>query len=298
MNTEGKDLGTGHSNRTYSLADRWIQSRLQITIQAAHEAFRTYRLDLLASTIYEFTWNEYCDWYLELAKPVLHGNDIEAARGTRFTLIAVLETLLRLVHPIMPFITEEIWQKINVLAGKRGDSIMLQAYPQADDNRMDSAALQEMGWVMEFILGIRKIRGEMNIQPGRALPLLLQGGDDNDRARFDRNQIFIKALAKLDTVSWLQEREEAPDAATALVGNLKLLVPMAGLIDKQAELVRLEKETTKLRKDLAGVENKLANASFVDRAPTEVVAKERQRAAELRGAIRQLDEQLARIERL
>ena len=298
MNTEGKELGASDKDRRFSLADRWIRSRLHETIKAAHEAFRTYRFDLLANVIYEFTWNEYCDWYVELTKPVLNGDDPTAARAARYTLVSVLDTILRLTHPLMPFITEEIWQKVAPLLGNSGPTIMLQRYPTADAETYDATATEEMRWVMDCILGIRKIRGEMNINPGRGLPVLLQGGGSRDRERMLRNQVFLKPLARLESVRWLDAAEPVPESATALVGDLKLLVPMAGLIDKQAERARLAKEIARLRKELASVEAKLANFNFVDRAPSEVVAKERQRAADLRQAVVQFDEQLARIERL
>ena len=297
MNLEGHDLGTSDQDRRYSLADRWIRSRLHETIKAAHEAFRTYRFDLLANVLYEFTWNEYCDWYVELTKPVLQSDDVAAARGARYTLVSVLETILRLIHPLMPFITEEIWQKVAPLANLSGDTIMLQNYPTEDSEIHDPVAIEEMRWIMDCILGIRKIRGEMNINPGKALPVLLQGGGSRERERMLRNQVFLKSLARLESVRWLDPSEPVPEAATALVGDLKLLVPMAGVIDKQAERARLAKEITRLRKELAAVETKLANANFVDRAPSEIVTKERQRATDLRQAVTQFDEQLARIER-
>jgi valyl-tRNA synthetase len=298
MHCEGKDLGDAASARRHTLADRWILSRLQATTRAVHDAFAQYRLDMVANAIYEFTWNEYCDWYLELVKPVLSSSDAAAARGARYTLVTVLEALLRLIHPLMPFISEEIWHRVAPLAGKQGETIMLQPYPQTAPELVDARAADEMAWVMAFVLGIRKIRGEMNINPSKALPLLLQGGDIQDHNRVQRNTVFVKSLARLASISWLDEFAPAPQSATALVGNLKLLVPMAGLIDKTAEMARLEKEIARLRKDLAGAENKLANANFVDRAPADVVAKERQRAHELRSALRQLDEQLTRIEAL
>jgi valyl-tRNA synthetase len=300
MNTQDQDVGHDNPDIQLSLADRWIRSRLQVTTREVCHAIDIYRFDLAAQAIYEFTWNEYCDWYLELSKPVLMNTESPAPllRGTRHTLINVLESILRLAHPIIPFVTEEIWQRVSPLAGKSGETIMLQPYPATDERQIDPPAVQEMRWVMEFILGIRKIRGEMNIPPNKALPVLLQNGSAEDRECCDNNTIYLTNLAKLETINWLEPQQEAPEAATALVGEMKILIPLAGLIDKDAELGRLEKEIAKLRKDLARSEAKLSNPNFVDRAPTEVVAKERQRVTEMRSAVKKLDEQLNRIESL
>ena len=281
-----------------TLADRWIISRLQSTEQAVIEAVRNYRFDLAAQAIYEFTWNEYCDWYLELSKTVLTAQDAEALfmRGTRRTLVRVLETLLRLAHPIMPFITEEIWQRVAPLAGRQGATIMLQPYPAPRPEKIDQAALDEMNWVQSFILGVRTIRSTMNITPGKPLPVLLQNGSAQDRGYLDANRAYLKGLARLDSIVWLTEKDHAPQAATALVGQMKLLVPMAGLIDKQAELARLVKDMEKLRKELERGEAKIANQDYVSRAPRDVVDKERRRVEEIRLSLGKLREQQERVQ--
>ena len=300
MNTEGQDCGQTGGESSLTAADRWILSRLQTRIGEVQEAVESYRFDLAAQAIYEFTWSEYCDWYLELSKPVLVGkaSSPDALRGTRQTLVHVLETLLRLAHPMMPFITEEIWQRVAPLADRKGQTIMLERYPAADDSRHDREAEAAMRWVMDFILGVRRIRGEMNISPGKPLSVLLQHGSAADRANLDAYRLYLERLARLETITWLDQGDKPPQAATALVGAMKILIPMAGLIDKEAELRRLAKEIEKLDRDLSRSEGKLANDSFVDRAPPEVVAKERARVAEFHAAKNKLLEQKARIETL
>ncbi|MEJ2508431.1 MAG: valine--tRNA ligase [Gammaproteobacteria bacterium] len=301
MNTEGEDCGQdADSDVELSEADRWILSRLQRTIAEVREATAGYRLDLVAQAIYEFTWNEYCDWYLELAKPILNNPESSPAalRGTRRTLVQVLETLLRLAHPIIPFITEEIWQRVAPLAGAGGETVMLQPYPAADTALQDTAAEAQMQWVMDFILGIRKIRSGMDIKPGKPLPVLLANGSASDRQRLEANRAYLETLARLESITWLEPGTQAPESATALVGDLQILIPMAGLIDKAAESARLGKELDKLARDIERGEAKLANPQFVDRAPAEVVDKERERVGSLRAAHERLSEQLARIARL
>ncbi len=316
MNTEEQDTGASGGTMEFSLADRWIVSRLQRTITQVNDAIGHYRFDLAAQALYEFTWNEYCDWYLELSKPVLQSADAAqgsasaaggrmprtassaaAQRGTRHTLVSVLESLLRLTHPIMPFITEEIWQRVAPLAGVHGETIMHQPYPLADASRSDAFIESEMDWLMRFILGVRNIRGEMNISPGKPLPVLLQNGSAEDNARLERYTLFLKTLARLESITWL-DGAAAPESATALMGEMKLLIPMAGLIDKDAELARLSRELDKLRKDLDKCQGKLDNPSYVERAPAEVVAQERVRVAELQSALTRLDEQATRIRAL
>jgi valyl-tRNA synthetase len=301
MNCENEDCGIAESAELeLSLADRWINSRLQETSAEVARAVASYRFDLASQALYEFIWNEYCDWYLELSKPVLwDDNASEAAkRGTRKTLILVLENWLRLLHPLMPFITEEIWQTVAPLAGKSGDTIMLQPYPVADEKGVDSAANADIEWLKGVIVGVRNIRGEMNIPPGKALTVLLANGNEQDKNRLEQNAPFLKKLAKLDDIQWLGSADEAPVAATALVGELEILVPMADLIDKDAELARLGRETDKLEKDLARIQGKLNNASFVDKAPAEVVEKERAKMQAQQQALEKLQEQAQRIRQL
>ncbi|QBQ55624.1 valine--tRNA ligase [Nitrosococcus wardiae] len=276
--------------------ERWILSRLQSTTQQVIEGIENYRFDRAAQAIYDFTWNEYCDWYLELSKPVLNNpaSPEAAKQGTRHTLVEVLETLLRLAHPIIPFITEEIWQQVAPLAGRQGETLMLQPYPQPEIDTIDQDAVEEIEWVIAFVTGVRSIRSQMNIAPNKSIPLLLQAGTGHDRTRLETNQEFLATLAKLDSIQWLGEKTPPP-AATALVGELKLLIPLAGLIDKEAELQRLDREIQKMGKDLERVKNKLANQNYVERAPAEIVAKERQRAEELTAALTTLEQQHAEI---
>jgi valyl-tRNA synthetase len=298
MNAEGMDTGLNGLPRSYSLPDRWIQSRMQATIRAMRESIEGYRLDLAAQSLYEFVWDDYCDWYLEAAKVSLHSGDESAQRGTRETLVRILEVALRLAHPLMPFITEEIWQRTAPLAGKEGPSIMNQPYPRVDANRIDDDALGEMQWVMDFILGVRRIRGEMNIPPGKPLPVLLQNGQPKDRQWLNDSRELLVKLGRLGEIAWLGTAESAPESAIALLGDLRILIPMQGLIDKDAELVRLAKEIQRIEKDLPRVEGKLNDPSFIGKAPPHVVEKELAKLAEMRSALQQLKAQAERIRAL
>jgi valyl-tRNA synthetase len=301
MNTEDQDCGQDNStDYQLSLADRWIIGRLQQAEKAVTEAIDHYRLDLASQAIYEFFWNEYCDWYLELSKPVLWDDDAAPSlkKGTRRTLVRVLEATLRLAHPLMPFITEEIWQQIKVLAGAEGDTIMLQPYPEADRSRIDETAIADIEWLKRVIIGIRNIRGEMNITPAKHLPIYFNNGGTDDLRKLNDNRQFLAKLANLESITWLEPGEEAPMSATALVGSMEILVPMAGLIDKDAELARLNKEIDKLQKELEKVQNKLGNENFVGKAPAEVVAKERERMADMEATLGKLSQQCATIKAL
>ena len=291
MNTEGQDTGIDNTDVELSLADRWIISLLQKTEQEVTRAIDSYRFDLAAQAIYEFIWNNYCDWYLELSKPVLNNDAASdaAKRGTRRTLVRVLEATLRLAHPFMPFITEEIWQTIAPLAGKTGSTIMRQAYPVADESKIDSAAVADMEWVMQFINGIRSIRSQMNIAPKKQLPVLLKDAAAIDEQRLQQNHDFISRLANLESIELL--KGEAPAAATALVGKMEILIPLEGLIDKAAEIARLDKEISKLDKIIKQSAGKLANENYVAKAPADVVAKEREKLAELEQSLSQLQQQ-------
>jgi valyl-tRNA synthetase len=276
-----------------NLPDRWIRSQLQKTIQSVTQHFANYRFDLLAQTLYEFTWNEYCDWYLEFSKPVLVGeNASEAAQqSTRETLIFVLEALLRLIHPLMPFITEEIWQRIAPLAQQQGETLMLQPYPVFEATQIDAEATADIEWLKTVILNLRQIRAEMNISPKKSLPLLLQKGTAQDKERLARNKDFLITLAKLESLTWLDDTETPPPAAIALVDKLELLIPLAGVIDQSAELARLAKEFGKLEKDLIKIQSKLANENYLAKAPIEVVNKERENLQEVKQAMEKIQMQ-------
>jgi valyl-tRNA synthetase len=300
MNTEEQDCGQHGGELERSAADRWIISLLNQTESVVESTLREYRFDHAAQAIYEFTWNEYCDWYLELSKPVLTNEASSPAqqRGTRHTLVNVLEVLLRLTHPLMPYITEEIWQRVAPLAGKTGATIMRQRYPVSEKDKIDETAVREMEWVKGVILGVRQIRSGMNIAPGKPLPVLLQNASSEDRERLTNNRNYIDFLARTESVTVLGANEEAPESATALVGNMKVLIPMAGLIDKDAEIARLTKEIDRIKNDIPRIEGKLSNESFVAKAPAEVVEKEKARLSEMRAAVDSLTTQLERIKKM
>ncbi|HZD52471.1 MAG TPA: valine--tRNA ligase [Woeseiaceae bacterium] len=291
------DDRAGESAAEYSTADRWIRSRLNRVIRSIHDHFAGYRLDLAAQALYDFTWHEFCDWYLELSKPVLQSetSSPESVRGTRQTLVETLEALLRLLHPLIPFVTEEIWGEVSPRAGVEGSSIMLQPYPEASSERDDEAAEKELEWVMQFILGIRQIRGEMDIAPAKALPVLLQRASGRDCTLAAEHGHLLQRVGRIQSVRALDADEAAPAAATALLGDMKLLVPMKGLIDLRAEQSRLDKQRRKAEADLHRSRAKLGNPDFVNNAPAAVVTQEKDRVAEFERQITQLDEQLAKL---
>ncbi|OEO24728.1 valine--tRNA ligase [Pseudomonas sp. J237] len=296
-NTDGQDTSINGEAVELSSVDRWIISQLQRTEAAVTRHLDAFRFDLAASALYEFIWDEYCAWYLELVKPVLWDENapIERQRGTRRTLIRVLEVALRLAHPFMPFITEEIWQRIKAQAGASGDTIMLQAWPVANEARIDAAAEGDIEWVKALMLGLRQIRGEMNISMAKRIDIILKNANSEDQRRLQENAPLLNKLAKLESVTILAAGDEPPMSATALVGDMEVLVPMAGLIDKAAELGRLDKEIQRLEGEVKRVGGKLGNAGFVDKAPAEVIEKERAKLAEAEQALGKLAEQRARI---
>ena len=301
MNTEDQDCGLNPDDEaSLSLADRWIISALQRAEQEVIDALEQFRFDQASHAAYEFIWNEYCDWYLELSKPVLYGDEYSEAekRGTRRTLVRVLESILRMAHPFMPFITEEIWQRIAPLAGVQGETIMLAPFPAPEQDKLDSTAEADTEWLKEVITAIRNIRGEMRIPPGKALPLYLHNGDEEDRRRLEENRNFLSRLAKLENIVWLSPEQSAPPSVTQLVGRMEILVPMAGLIDKTAELDRLGKEIHKLKQEVGRADERLKNPGFADRAPAEVVAKERDKLNEYRSQLAKLEEQAEKIKYL
>jgi valyl-tRNA synthetase len=295
MNTEGQDLAEPPAGTQDSAPDRWIRSRLQRVTQQVTDSIGAYRFDLAAQGLYDFVWSEYCDWYLELAKIEMQGDDLLRARATRRTLVEVLETTLRLIHPIMPFVSEEIWQRVAPLAGKAGPTIMLQPYPEADPALIDPSIEQELAWLMDVVMGVRRIRGEMNIAPGRVLPVLMQSPQSADRERIERHQRTIESVARLETIVWLEAEAQAPEAAMALVGDMKVLIPLKGLIDVDAELIRLDKEIARIGKELPRLEGKLGDDSFIAKAPPAVVEKERNRLRDLQASLSELEAQKHKI---
>ncbi|MGY6566183.1 MAG: valine--tRNA ligase [Halomonadaceae bacterium] len=305
MNAEGQDCGASLEGQggevELSLADRWIVSRLQQTEAQVTKAMEEFRFDHASQALYEFVWNEYCDWYLELSKPVLwdEGASEAAKRGTRRTLVRVLEAILRLAHPMMPYISEEIWQRVAPLAGKAAgdgsESIMAQPWPMAEQEKIDEQATRDIEWLKGVIVAVRNVRAEMNIAPGKPLDVLLTKGSAADRERLEANRLFLAKLAKLASANWLDDPSEAPLSATQLVGDMEVLVPMADLIDKDAELTRLAKEIDKQDALIGGIEKKLGNESFVAKAPEAVVEKERGKLKEYQAARAVLLEQRDKI---
>jgi valyl-tRNA synthetase len=312
MTVEGDGNGDLTGAAELSVADRWITSRFAATLAQVDSALADYRFDFAATALYEFTWYEFCDWYLELTKPILQGETSTEAqkRGTRRTLVTVLEALLRALHPMMPFITEEIWQRVYPLAApllaaqdtranqKSVDSVMLAGYPQASGFAADAEADADVIWMKQFILAVRQIRGEMDIAPSRKIPLLLKNTTPQSRALVDRQFAYLSRLAGLESVNTLEPGEPAPESATAILGDLTLLVPMAGLIDPKAEIERLTRRIAKNESDIGKLSGKLGNDNFVRNAPPEVVAGDRARVAELKTQNESLKAQLERVRRL
>ncbi|WP_422911443.1 valine--tRNA ligase [Pseudomonas sp. MAC6] len=296
-NTDGQDTGINGEAVDLSPVDRWIISALQRCEQDVTRHLDAFRFDLAAQALYEFIWDEYCAWYLELVKPVLWDENapIERQRGTRRTLVRVLEVILRLAHPFMPFITEEIWQRIKGQAGKDGATLMLQPWPVAAEERIDAAAEGDIEWVKQLMLGVRQIRGEMKISMAKRIDIIVANASAEDLRRLADFEPLLNKLAKLESVRVLEASEEAPMSATALVGEMQVLVPMAGLIDKDAELARLDKEIQRLQGEVQRVGGKLANEGFVAKAPAEVLDKERAKLAEAEQALSKMVEQRGKI---
>jgi valyl-tRNA synthetase len=298
MNLEGHDCGQDASQpMEFSDADRWITARLQQAVGEVHAAFAAYRFDQAARAVYEFVWDEYCDWYLELAKVQLNNGTPEQQRATRRTLASVLEATLRLAHPIIPFITEELWQKVAPLAGAAsmaspsgdgGDSIMLAAYPQVDEAQRHPDSVARIQLLKELVNACRTLRGEMNLSPAQRVPLVIEG----DAAVIGALAPYISALGKLSEVSAVPALADA-DAPVALVGDLRMMLVVE--INKDEERARLAKEIARIQGEIAKAQGKLANASFVDRAPAAVVQQEQARLADFAAMLQKLEAQHARL---
>ncbi|MFY1027225.1 valine--tRNA ligase [Actinobacillus seminis] len=296
LTNEKLDLSAGEVE--YSLADRWIQSSFNRTVGEFRDALSQYRFDLAANTIYEFTWNQFCDWYLELTKPVFANGTDAQKRGASQTLVRVLEKLLRLAHPIIPFITEEIWQKVKGFVNISGDTIMLQPFPTVETSQIDEAAEIQINWLKELIVAVRNIRAESNIAPSKDLDFLVRNVSDEQRYILAENNRLLKAMAKLDSVQVLAQGEEAPFSVAKLVGNVEVLVPMAGFINKETELARLNKEIEKMINEIKRIEGKLSNEAFVAKAPEAVIAKEREKMQAYQDGLEKLKVQYRVIEAL
>ncbi|KTC66176.1 valyl-tRNA synthetase (plasmid) [Legionella adelaidensis] len=286
MSTDEERIDFGDGAFQYSPADQWILSKLQRIKTTCHYYFETYRFDLLTNTLYDFVWHEYCDWYLELSKPVLNDDESLGSmkRGTRRTLIHVLDQILKLLHPIIPFVTEEIWQKITKLTSENGETIMLSQYPLVEDEFINDQIEEELEWVKKIIQSVRTIRSEMGISPAKVIPLKLRNANEIVKERVNKYSAILQTLGKVHNIQCLAAEETVPASASAVVGDLELLIPMAGLIDREAELQRLAKEISKLEKDISLAETKLGNPAFTDKAPAEIIAKEQEKLAQAKAA--------------
>ncbi|MGB3749037.1 MAG: valine--tRNA ligase [Rhodanobacter sp.] len=308
MNVGDSGFGIGDSEKPVTEAERWILTRLKQTLTEVEQHFASYRFDHLAQALYEFVWNEYCDWFLELSKPALSGDDAAAAASTRHTLLVVLESVLRALHPVIPFITEEIRGELPVrssltaknkpasMPDSSKEQIILEcAYPRASDYEADDEATAEIEWFKSVLSGIRRIRSEMNISPGKTIPLLFADGDAGDRARVAKFAAQISFLARTEAPQWIEAGADEPAAAAAVVGSLRVMIPLAGLIDLDAEKARLAKEIARIEVEIRKCEGKLGNANFVANAPAEVVAQERQRIVDWNTTLAALREQAGKL---
>ncbi|MDQ1209912.1 valyl-tRNA synthetase [Acinetobacter baylyi] len=297
MNVEGQTVAQEARPELWELPEQWIMSRLQKAEQAVHQAFATYRLDLAAQTIYDFIWNEYCDWYVELTKPVLNDAEVSEERKAevRRVLLAVMEASLRLAHPLMPYLTEEIWQTLAPMIGKGGDTIMTAKYPVPEAAKMNEQAEADMQWLQGLIGAVRNIRGEMGLGNARLLPVLLQNISDSERTQIERIQPLFKALAKVESITFLAQGEEPPLSSSSVVGHASVFVPMKGLIDPKAELGRLQKDLDKVQKQHDQIANKLANEGFVAKAPAAVVEGEKVKLAEFADQLVKIKQSMEQI---
>ena len=297
MNCEGFSVAADAHLAPKSEAEKWILTQLQRTLAEVETQMPLYRFDLLAQALYEFTWNIYCDWFVEFAKPALNGDDTSLAGSTRHTLLFVLEALLRALHPIIPFITEEIWHTVAPMLGKSGGSISTQKYPLATDfaEFADAQADASVEWLRQVLTQIRRIRSEMNIAPGKTIPILYANGNSTHRALSQKFEAQIAFLARAESQRWLGENEAEPASAAAIVGDMRVLIPLAGLIDLGAEKSRLTKEIKRVEGEIAKCNGKLSNANFVANAPKEVVEQEKQRLADFGAQLEGLKDQLGKL---
>jgi len=300
QHTEDESIDLGDGPLQYSPADLWILSRLQQVIQETHQHLHQYRFDLLANALHDFVWHEYCDWYLELSKPVLNNEKASSAqkRGTQKTLVHVLDSILKLLHPIMPFITEAIWTRSSKLTTETAESIMLAAFPKVNMDFINPQVELDIAWLQRVIICIRTIRSEMNISPAKPIPVLFKQVSSNTQALIEKYRPWLMTLAKIESITLINATEVTPDSASAVVDDLEILIPLAGLIDKTAELSRLNKEIAKLDKDITLANTKLANSQFVDNAPKDIVIKEKEKLAQAISTRETLIASKAKIERL
>jgi valyl-tRNA synthetase len=289
--------GSAHGYLDFSPADRWIVSLLQRVEADVAKGFEEYRLDNVASTIYDFVWNQFCDWYLEIAKVQIQGGDDAQKRATRRTLIRTLETILRLAHPVIPFVTEELWQKVAPVAGRAGESVSIAVYPQAQPERIDEAAVAHVGKLKALVDACRNLRGEMSVSPATRLPLFVIASQTEEATFLKQSAPVLQALAKLsevrvfdDEAAWSTSAQAAP---VAVVGEARICLHME--IDLAAEKIRLSKEATRLEGEIARANGKLDNVAFVAKAPPAVIEQERKRVADFVANLTKLNDQLARL---
>ena len=300
INTEGKDLDPKKPLH-YSIADHWIQTRLQQIIKSVEETLNQYHFDLFAQILYEFTWNEYCDWYVEFAKCVLYdkGSKPSQLHGTRVTLLEVLETLLRLLHPIIPFITAEIWQIVAPLVGKESKNIMIESWPQLDTKKIYYDIQPDIEWLKNIITAIRTLRAEIGVSPKKRVPIIFGKSNEKDKKRIIKTESYIKKLAKVSHLHFTTRLDE-PFSATAvsIVDQLEIHIPLTDLIDKQTEIIRLKKGIIKLQKEEEKSLKKLDNLNYLKKAPREIVEKERIFLEKTQEALKKLKLQYTNVENL
>ncbi|MBA2056839.1 valine--tRNA ligase [Psychrobacter cryohalolentis] len=303
VDSEGsaKPIDQAANPDVWELPEKWIMSRLNSTIADIHQHFAQYRLDMVSQDIYEFIWNEYCDWYVELAKASLNDDSVSDDRKAqiRYVLLHVLETALRFSHPIMPYLTEQIWQTVAPLLGRKNtDSIVVADYPKTDEAQISEQVEADMAWLQELIASVRNIRGEMKLGNAVRLPVLLQNVSSDEDARLSRIKNQFKALAKVESLEIVKEGDDVPLSSSSMVGQLRVLVPMKGLIDPTAELARLGKSYDKLKGQSEGIARKLGNEGFVSKAPAEVVDAEKAKLAELEGQLTAMTAQMEQLKAL
>jgi len=296
FNTSKQELG--HLELT--AADRWIRSQFRKTIEKVNTAFHCYRLDLAASALYDFTWHEFCDWYLELTKSSLKNPDANEAQlnGTKATLVEILGALLRLLHPIMPFITEELWLDLCERTDKKSDTIMIEAIPSTKDFASDAKAEAELDWIKEFVSSIRQIRGEMRLNPSQVLPVKVSNAQADDRARIEKFKVHLISLAKLESIEFVENADAISGTATSLMGKMRLLIPLVGIINLEDERNRLKKQRNQAEENLEKCRKKLENAQFLKNAPEDVVTKEHKKRVKFIQRLEQLNNQLTMLDEI
>jgi valyl-tRNA synthetase len=293
MNTEDFKLNTDNW-KPNSTAELWILSQLQNTITDYRKHLDNFRLDLASQCIYDFIWNNYCDWFVELAKPLLK-QDEDTKYNVQHTLLYVLDNALRLLHPIMPFITEEIWQELKIKLELSSDSIMIAEFPEFDANLVNEKSFKDMQWLQAAVLGVRQIRGQMNISPRKPLSIILENTSKNDLSVLSNNEELLKTMAQLENIAVLKDGEKAPESAVALIGEMKVNIPLAGLIDVEAEIERVNKLIETANQEITRSSGKLKNDKFVNSAPEVVVNKERDNLISNQQNLQELEGQLQKL---